>query len=86
MCIGRTQAHDRDNQTCKWYAEDKVAFAQANPDRKLKSERQRFQGTRGVQAELQKLVGVNELPEKMLTSEKSPKGGIPQAAPSTAAH
>ena len=87
MCYGHDQAHDHDHKTCKWYAEDKAAFARANPDRKLKSERQRPQGIREVQAELQKMVGLKESLEKMLTSEQSPKEGMPQAAsPSTAAH
>ena len=87
VCYGRIQAHDHDQKTCKWYAEDKAAFARANPDRKLKSEPQRPQGIREVQAELQKLVGLDESLEKMLTSEKSPKERMPQAAsPSTAAH
>ena len=87
VCYGRSQAHNHDHKTCKWYAEDKAASARANPDRKLKSERQRPQGIREVQAELQKLVGLRESLEKMLRSEKSPKVGMPQAAsPSTAAH
>ena len=87
VCYGRNQAHDHDHKTCKWYAEDKAAFARAKPDRKLKSERQRPQGIREFQAELLKLVGLKKSLEKMLTSEKSPKEGMPQAAsPSTAAH
>ena len=87
MCYGRNQAHDHDHKTCKWYAEDKAAFARANPDRKLKKERHRPQGIGEVQAELQKLEGRKESLEKMLTSEKSPKEGMPQAAsPSTATH
>ena len=86
VCCGRDQAHDHDQKTCKWYAEDKAAFARVNPDRKLKSERQRPQGIREVQAELQKLVGPKESLEKMLTSEKSPKESMPRAAsPSPAA-
>ena len=52
VCYGRNQAHDYDDKTCKWYPEDKAAFARANPDRKLKSECQRPQGMREVQAEL----------------------------------
>ena len=84
---GRNQAHDHVHKTCNGYAEGKAAFAQANLDRKLKSEGQRPQGIHEVQAELQKLVGLKESLEKMLTSEKSPKEGMPQAAlPSTAAH
>ena len=72
---------------CKWYAEDKTAFARANPERKLKSDCQRPQGICKVQAEPQKSEGLKELLERMLTLEKSPKEGIPEAAShSTAAH
>ena len=84
VCYGRNQAHDHEHKTCKWYAGDKAAFAGANPDRKLKSERQ---GIREVQAELRKLVGLKGSPGKMLTLAKSPKEGMPEAAlPSTVAH
>ena len=87
VCYGRNQAHDHDHKTCKWCAEDKAAFARAKPDRKRRSERQRAQKIREVQAELQKLVGLNEPRDKMLTSERSPNEGMPQpASPSTAAH
>ena len=87
VCYGRNQAHDHDHKMCKRYAEDKAAFARANPDRKLKSEPQRPQVIREVQAELKKLVGLKDLLKKMLTSEKSPKESMPQASsPSTAAH
>ena len=76
----RNQAHDHDHKTCKWYAEEKAPFARANPDRKLKSQRQRPQGIHEIPAKLRKLVGLRESLEKMLTSEKSPKDGMPQAA------
>ena len=68
-------------------AEDKAAFARANPDRKRKSERQCPEGIREVQAELPKWVGFMESLAEMRTSKKRPKEGMPQAAlPSTAAH
>ena len=87
MSYWRNQAHDHDHKSSEWYAEDKSAFARANQDRKLESERRRPQGIRDVQAELQQIVGLKESLDRMLTSAKSPKEGMPQAAsPSKAAH
>ena len=88
FCVyGRKQAHDHDHKTCKWYAEDKAAFARAYQDSKLQSERQHPQGISEFQADIQTIVGLKESLKKMLISEKSLKEGMPQVAwPSTAAH
>ena len=81
MCYVRNQARDHYHRTCKRCAEDKAAFTRANPDRNLKRKCDRPQWIREYPVELQKLVGLKEALETMLTLKKSPKEGMPQAAP-----